>query len=64
LTKLAEFSKKYRIGVVFIQPEFPKHTAEALARDIGAPVAATDPLVYDFEKNLKNFIAILKSGEN
>jgi len=53
LEKLIELAKKEGIATIFIEPQFPKRSAELLARKIGAKIEVIDPLAPDWEANIK-----------
>jgi zinc transport system substrate-binding protein len=50
---LIDEAKKRGIRVVFVQPQFSKKSAEAIAREIGGVVVPIDPLAEDYLKNLE-----------
>lgn len=52
-------AKKNDIHAIFVQPQFSKRSAESIAKQLNAVVVSTDPLAYDIEKNLRNFIQAL-----
>lgn len=54
--RLAEFIKKAKaegVNVVFVQPQFDKKAAEAVAAAIGSALVPMDPLAKDVLKNLE-----------
>ena len=53
LSRLIDEAKKAGIKVVFIQPQFSKRTAEAIARAIDGRVALADPLAENWADNLR-----------
>ncbi|WP_274373271.1 metal ABC transporter solute-binding protein, Zn/Mn family [Aminithiophilus ramosus] len=53
LTALVERAKAEKIGVIFVQPQFSRKAAEALARSAGAAVEILDPLAEDWDENLR-----------
>lgn len=52
-------AKKNDIHAIFVQPQFSKRSAESIAKQLNAVVVSTDPLAYDIEMNLRNFIQAL-----
>lgn len=52
-------AQKNDIRAIFVQPQFSKRSAESIAKQLNAVVVSTDPLAYDIEKNLRNFIQAL-----
>ena len=52
LTEIIETSKKKNIKVIFVQEQFSKTYAEAIANAIGAKVITFDPLAEDYSNNL------------
>jgi zinc transport system substrate-binding protein len=53
LRDLIEFARKRHIAVIFVQPQYSRKSAEAIAREIGAQVAVADPLAADWAQNLR-----------
>jgi zinc transport system substrate-binding protein len=53
LRDLVEFARKRDIAVIFVQPQYSRKSAEAIAREIGAQVAVADPLAEDWAQNLR-----------
>ncbi|BCD61513.1 zinc transport system substrate-binding protein [Nitratiruptor sp. YY08-26] len=52
LIQLAKKAKALGIKTIFIEPQFPKKSAQFLAQKIGAQVKVIDPLAYDWESNI------------
>ena len=52
-------AQKNDIRAIFVQPQFSKRSAESIAKQLNAVVVSTDPLAYDIEMNLRNFIQAL-----
>ncbi|HHX14582.1 MAG TPA: zinc ABC transporter solute-binding protein [Fibrobacter sp.] len=59
LKKLIAEAKKDDIHVVFVQPQFSKRSAEAVAAELKAVVVSTSPLDFNIEKNLREFMQAL-----
>ena len=59
LKQLILEAQKNDIRAIFVQPQFSKRSAESIASQLNAVVVSTDPLAYDIEKNLRNFIQAL-----
>lgn len=53
LADVIESARKHRAGVIFVEPQFPKKQAEAIARAIGGKVVVIDPLARDYMNNLE-----------
>ncbi|WP_407441673.1 metal ABC transporter solute-binding protein, Zn/Mn family [Fibrobacter sp.] len=54
-------AKKRDVHLVFVQPQFSKRSAQTLAKQLDAVVMPTDPLDYDFVKNI-NFMIDAMEG--
>lgn len=59
LQKLVHEAKEHQVKTVFVQPQFSRRAAESLSREIHAKIVSIDPLAYDFEKELQNFVDAL-----
>ncbi len=53
LSALIDEAKRKGIRVIFVQPQFSRKSAEAVARAIGGAVVPVDPLARDYMKNLE-----------
>lgn len=53
LARLIDQGRAMNIPVIFVQSQFSRKTAEAVAREISAQVVDADPLAYDYEQNLR-----------
>ena len=53
LSKIIDTARKEKIQVVFVQKQFSKKAAEAVAREIGGKVLEIDPLAEDFVGNTR-----------
>jgi zinc transport system substrate-binding protein len=62
LGALVEFARKKEIGVIFVQPQYSRKSAEVIARESGAQVAVADPLAEDWAGNLRAVAAQLKKA--
>jgi zinc transport system substrate-binding protein len=62
LARLIELAKEDGVRVIFVQPQFSKKTAEALATGIGGAVVPLDDLAPDYLKNLQEMAAKLDSA--
>ena len=49
---LIEEAEKEKVRALFVQPQFARRSAEAIARTIGARVVPLDPLARDYAANL------------
>ncbi|MGM0427286.1 MAG: metal ABC transporter solute-binding protein, Zn/Mn family [Thermodesulfobacteriota bacterium] len=52
MVKLTRHVRRLGVNRIFVQPQFSKRSAEAMARQIGAKVVIVDPLSEDWSKNL------------
>ncbi len=52
LARLMDLARRQGIKVVFVEPQFPRSRARALARSLGARVEVLDPLARDYAANL------------
>jgi len=62
LARLIDSAKKDGVKVIFVQPQFSKKGAEALAKAIGGAVVALDDLATDYIKNLQDMAARIESA--
>jgi zinc transport system substrate-binding protein len=62
LARLIELAKEDGVRVIFVQPQFSKKTAEALAKGIGGAVVPLDDLAPDYLSNLQEMAAKLDSA--
>lgn len=54
LARIVEFARKERIRAIFVQPQFSRRSAEAVARNVGATLIEADPLAGDWAANLRH----------
>jgi zinc transport system substrate-binding protein len=52
LKQLINYAKERSIRVVFVQPQFSRKSAQAIASSIGGEVIAIDPLAYEWSSSL------------
>jgi zinc transport system substrate-binding protein len=50
------------VKVIFVQPQFPVKSAEAVAQAIGGAVVPMDDLARDYLKNLEDMAAKVKAA--
>ena len=62
LARLVELAKEDEVRVIFVQPQFSKKSASALAEAIGGAVVPLDDLAPDYLKNLREMAAKLDSA--
>ena len=62
LTELIERAKAAGVRVIFVQPQFSKKSAEAVAQAIGGAVVPLDDLSRDYLKNLEDIAAKIKAA--
>ncbi len=53
LGELTNFARQNSVEAIFIQPQFSRKSAEAIASSIGAKVLVADPLAEDWAANLE-----------
>jgi zinc transport system substrate-binding protein len=54
LAKLVDLAKEKQVKVIFVQPQFNKGSAQAVAEEIGGEVVPVDPLAKDYITNMDN----------
>ncbi|KAA6329485.1 zinc transport system substrate-binding protein [termite gut metagenome] len=52
LKELIEMCKAEGVGIIFIQPEFDRRNAEAIAKETGTRIVPINPLAYEWEEEL------------
>lgn len=62
LARLIDLAKEDAVRVIFVQPQFSKKSAEALAKTIGGAVVPLDDLAPDYLKNLQEMAVKLDSA--
>jgi len=62
LASLIERARAAGAKVIFVQPQFPKKAAEAVAEAIGGVVVPLDDLSRDYLRNLEEIAARIKAG--
>ncbi len=62
LEEIISRAKEGGVRVIFVQPQFSKKSAEAVAGAIGGAVVPIDPLAYDWLDNLKRIGEKVKQG--
>lgn len=60
LQDLIESARQNSVKAVFVMPQFSKRAAESIAKAIDGTVQSVDPLSYEFEKVLYDFVTALK----
>ena len=53
LARLIEIARAERVRVIFVQKQFSRTSADAVARAIGGEVVSIDPLAEDFLRNTR-----------
>lgn len=53
LMNIIDLARKERISVIFVQPQFSRRAAEAIAKQIGATLVDADPLAENWAENLE-----------
>jgi len=62
LADLIDRARQLGVRVVFVQPQFSKKSAEAIARTIGGTVVEMDPLGRDYTANLRDMAAKVREA--
>lgn len=62
LARLIELAKEDGVRIIFVQPQFSKKSAEALAKSIDGAVVPLDDLAPDYLKNLQEMATKLDSA--
>jgi zinc transport system substrate-binding protein len=62
LTALIDRAKARHARVIFVQPQFARKSAEAIAQAIGGVVVPMDDLSRDYLRNLEDMAAKIKAG--
>lgn len=60
LAGLIARAKGERVRVIFVQQQFPKRAAEAIAKEVGGAVVPLDPLAHDIIRNLESIAEQLR----
>lgn len=58
LQRVIEAARQNEVRVIFVQPQFSRKEAEAIAQAIGGEVVAVDPLAADYFDNLRRVAGI------
>lgn len=56
LANLIKTGKENNVHIVFVQPQFSKRAAMTIAKELNAKILDTDPLSYDYEKNIRSLL--------
>ncbi|WP_200762649.1 metal ABC transporter solute-binding protein, Zn/Mn family [Nitrosophilus alvini] len=64
LKEIIDFAKKKDIKVIFAEPQFPKKSADFIAKKIGGIVLLVDPLAYEWDKNLLKVVEAFEKAGN
>ncbi|MCD4652377.1 zinc ABC transporter substrate-binding protein [bacterium] len=62
LARIMDMTKKEQIKVVFVQPQFSRQSADAIASNVGCTVVAIDPLVENYISNMYNVMELMKEA--
>jgi zinc transport system substrate-binding protein len=62
LAALIEAARKDKVRVIFVQPQFSRRSAEAVAKAIGGGVVPLDTLARDYLANLEDMAARLRQA--
>ncbi len=65
LFNMTKTGKANNVHIVFVQPQFSKRAAATIAKELNAVILDTDPLSYDYEKNIRALLsAIDRNSKN
>ncbi len=53
MAQIIDFARKNSVSAIFIQPQFSKKSAQAIASSIGAKILVADPLAANWDENLR-----------
>lgn len=59
---LIQFAQAHAIRIIFVQPQFSRRSAIAIAEAIGGEVVIADPLAYDWPGNLRRQALQIKAA--
>ncbi|MCQ2123647.1 MAG: zinc ABC transporter substrate-binding protein [Fibrobacter sp.] len=59
LLNLAKTGKANNVHIVFVQPQFSKRAATTIARELDAVILDTDPLSFEYEKNIRALLSAI-----
>ncbi|MFH1706879.1 MAG: zinc ABC transporter substrate-binding protein [Planctomycetota bacterium] len=62
LAALIDRSRAAGVKVIFVQPQFPSRSADAVAREIGGVVVPMDDLARDYPANLRDMAARVRAA--
>jgi zinc transport system substrate-binding protein len=62
LAELIARAKADGVRVIFVQQQFPRRPAEAIAEEIGCAVVSIDPLLHDYIRNLERIAEELRAA--
>ncbi len=62
LARIVEQARSSGARVVFVQPQFSRKSAQAIAREIGGAVVPMDPLASDYLENLRRMAQQVKQS--
>lgn len=60
LANLVKTGKANNVHIVFVQPQFSKRSASTIAKELNAKILNTDPLSFDYEKNIRDLLGAMK----
>jgi len=61
LNKIITYAKREKIEVIFVQEQFSKKQANAVAEQINAKIIEIDPLAENYLENLKEIARLLSN---
>jgi len=63
LARLIDGARKDGVKVIFVQPQFSKHYAEVIAREIGGAVVPMDPLPENYMRSLEEMAEVIRLAQ-
>lgn len=60
LANLVKTGKQNNVHIVFVQPQFSKRAATTIAKELDATILETDPLAFDYEKNIRALLNAIR----
>ncbi|MBI9111768.1 metal ABC transporter solute-binding protein, Zn/Mn family [Maridesulfovibrio ferrireducens] len=64
MTHIIDFARKNSVSTIFIQPQFSRKSAQAIASSIGARILDADPLSADWDENLRKTAKAFLNGSH
>jgi zinc transport system substrate-binding protein len=62
LERVIDLGRREGVNAIFVQEQFSRRSAEAVARALGAQIVTVDPLAEDYMKNLRHVAEIFATA--